>query len=156
MLDVYFVVAGVHFGLKSIKPPNRARVFVVPLIAALLAIVMIIFSRHQAAQHTDEVHRFVQRLCGDAATGRDLRGALNPDDPFSEAQTLEQLRRLCDSHASASRIDVIAVDPQSLSVNASATHAVILRQDGADRLGLLVNYDGTGPILISGYWLPSP
>jgi hypothetical protein len=130
---------------------------VLPLIVALLAVALLLWGRQQNAKRAEEVRQFVLQVCRDVAAGQALTGLLNPQDAFSEQQTIEQLRQVCGDSAAASRVEVEVVDPKSVSatVQANATHAAKLRVDGVERLGLILQHEGdANSIRMTGYWLP--
>lgn len=129
-----------------------------PLIVALVAVGFAVWGRYQQTRTSRGVQQFVQQVCSDIAAGRDLSHALNPDDPSAEQRTIEQLRFLCADPATAARLDVHPVDLKSAptGVVAADARAVMLRLDGVDRLGLIVQHDGDPKaIRITGYWNPA-
>jgi hypothetical protein len=131
---------------------------VLPLVVALVALSLAIWGRVHQSRTTREIQQSVQQMCRDLAAGRDLNNAVNPDDAFAEQRTIEQLRAVCADAADASRIDVQVIDAKSAPVNSmdDRAHAVMLRLDGIDRLGLIVRHDrDPAAIRITGYWNPA-
>ena len=129
-----------------------------PLIVALVAVSLAIWGRYQQTRKTREVQQFVKQVCSDIAAGRDLSHTLNADDPSTEQRTIEHIRALCADAATAARLEVHPVELKSVPISVVATDAlaVMLRESGVDRLGLIVQHDGDpAAIRITGYWNPA-
>ena len=115
----------------------------------------------RAAGSMDDVREKLRLICMEAATGVDLTGKLNAENPAIERRIIAALRSVCDSAQTASLVN-ITVTPGDTSgitsrlMQSKPTHTALIGVGGEDYLGLQILHRGESePLMILGYWDPT-
>ncbi len=138
----------------------RTRLIVMPLLVAVVAGGIAVWSNRKQARQTAEVQARVVALCRDLAEGRDPSAHLAGTDPFLARELLERLGPLAQESARADHVVEVVVSagdaPPRGTVPGAATHSAVIRGAARDALVLRLVHTGRddGGIVIIGFWVP--